>query len=117
MGTVAELGLVTSARIQEGKKSKLTFKRESCINRARYKILKGKAVYASQVGWESSGHRSELAVTAVMTELVADGRSAAQRSRCRGLQRLTLPARPVLAAGAACSTSELMLMPTDWCLA
>lgn len=46
---------------------------------------------AGQASWESSAHASELPVTAVMTELVADGSSAALRSQCRGLQRLTLP--------------------------
>lgn len=57
----------------------------------RYKILKGKAMDAGQVSWESSGHGSELPATAAMTELVADGSSAALRSQCQGLQRLTLP--------------------------
>lgn len=78
MGTVAELGLVTSARIQEGKKSKLTCKRESCTNTAMSDILKGKGMDASQGSWESSGHGSEAAATAVVTERVADGSSAAE---------------------------------------
>lgn len=78
MGTVAELGLVTNARIREGKKSKLIFKREICTNTATSEILKGKGTDASQGSWESSGHGSEAAVTAVVTELVADGSSAAE---------------------------------------
>lgn len=56
-----------------------------------YKILKEKATDAGQASWESLGHGSELPATAVMTELVADGSSAALRSQCWGLQRLTLP--------------------------
>lgn len=59
----------------------------------RYKILKGKAMDAGQVSWESSAHGSELPMTAVVTELVADGSSAALLSQCQGLQRLTLPRR------------------------
>lgn len=81
MGTVAELGLIISARIQEGKKNKLTFERENCTNTARSKILKGKGTDASQGSWESSGPSSDQAVTAVLTELAAEGSSAAQWSR------------------------------------
>jgi len=33
----------------------------------RYKFLKGKATDAGQASWESSGHGSELPVTAAMT--------------------------------------------------
>lgn len=41
-------------------------------------ILKGKGMDASQGSWESSGHGSEAAATAVVTERVADGSSAAE---------------------------------------
>lgn len=100
MGTVAEMGLVTSVRIYEGKKSKLTFKRESCTNTARSKILKGKALDASQGSWESLGPSSEWAVTAVMTELVAEGSSAAEP--VPGAAGADPSLQVVLAAGAAC---------------
>lgn len=60
-------------------------------NMAGCKILKEEGWEAGQASWEASGHGSELPVTALMTELVADGSSAALQSQCQGLQRLTLP--------------------------
>lgn len=95
METVAELGLVNRARIRQGKKNKLTFKKESCSNTTRSEILKGKALDASQGSWECSGPSPESAVTAVTAELVADGSSPARP--VPGAAGLTLPAGPGLA--------------------